>query len=58
VVFEDAHVGIEAGRAAGSRVIAVATTNPLDTLGKADLAVESLAAVTWPLFRGLFPVKD
>lgn len=54
VVFEDAHVGIEAGRAAGCRVIAVATTNPLDTLGKADLAVESLAAVTWDAFRALF----
>lgn len=53
VVFEDAHVGIEAGLAAGAKVIAVATTNPIESLGKADLAVASLQDVTWPLFRGL-----
>lgn len=58
VVFEDAHVGIEAGLAAGCKVIAVATTNPRETLGKADLAVESLDAVTWPRFRGLFRVNS
>ena len=54
VVFEDAHVGIEAGLAAGSRVIAVATTNPLHTLSKADLAVASLEDVDWDNFRALF----
>lgn len=54
VVFEDAHVGIEAGLAAGARVIAVATTNPLDDLGKAHLAVQSLAEVGWPAFTGVF----
>jgi len=53
VVFEDAHVGIEAGLAAGSKVVAVATTNPLDSLGRADLAVNSLAEVNWPVFRRL-----
>ena len=42
VVFEDAHVGIEAARRAGMRVIAVATTNALDALRKADMAVERL----------------
>jgi HAD superfamily hydrolase (TIGR01509 family) len=42
VVFEDAHVGIEAARRAGMRVIAVATTNRLDALGKADRAIERL----------------
>lgn len=42
VVFEDAHVGIEAAQRAGMRVIAVATTNPLSELGKADLAVDRL----------------
>jgi HAD superfamily hydrolase (TIGR01509 family) len=42
VVFEDAHVGIEAAHRAGMRVIAVATTNPLKDLGKADLAVSQL----------------
>jgi HAD superfamily hydrolase (TIGR01509 family) len=54
VVFEDAHVGIEAGLAAGAKVIAVATTNPIESLVNADLAVASLQDVTWPLFRGLF----
>ena len=42
VVFEDAHVGIQAARNAGMRVIAVATTNPLADLGDADLAVQRL----------------
>jgi HAD superfamily hydrolase (TIGR01509 family) len=41
-VFEDAHVGIEAAHRAGMRVIAVATTNALEDLGKADLAVRRL----------------
>jgi len=53
VVFEDALVGIEAGRAAGARVIAVATTNPIEALGGADLAVPSLATVTWETLRKL-----
>jgi beta-phosphoglucomutase-like phosphatase (HAD superfamily) len=42
VVFEDAHVGIAAAHRAGMRVIAVATTNPLEALGEADRAVERL----------------
>ncbi len=42
VVFEDAHVGIEAARSAGMKVVAVATTNPLAELGAADTAVERL----------------
>jgi HAD superfamily hydrolase (TIGR01509 family) len=42
VVFEDAHVGIEAAHRAGMRVIAVATTNPIEELGKADKAVKRL----------------
>lgn len=42
VVFEDAFVGIEAARAGGMRVIAVATTHPLSELGQADLAVSRL----------------
>jgi beta-phosphoglucomutase family hydrolase len=42
VVFEDAHVGIEAAHRAGMRVIAVATTNRIEELGEADRAVERL----------------
>lgn len=42
VVIEDAFVGIEAAHAGGMKCVAVATTNPLDALGAADLAVRSL----------------
>ena len=54
VVLEDAHVGIEAGLAAGARVVAVATTNPLEDLHKAHLAVRTLQELSWPTFAGLF----
>ena len=54
VVFEDAHVGIEAGLAAGARVIAVATTHPLAELSQANLAVDGLEQVSWECFSGLF----
>src|SRR5436190_13431220 len=39
VVFEDAHVGIEAARAGGMRVVAVATTHPPEELNVADRVV-------------------
>lgn len=42
VVFEDAHVGIEAGRAGGMKVIGVATTHPASELGVADRVVHRL----------------
>lgn len=58
VVFEDAHVGIEAGLAAGSKVIAVATTNDISALGRASVAVQSLEEVDWKLFSGLFGVFE
>jgi len=54
VVFEDAHVGIAAGRDAGAKVIAVATTHSVEELGMADAAVHSLLEVDWPLIDGLF----
>jgi beta-phosphoglucomutase family hydrolase len=46
VVFEDAHVGIEAGKRAGMRVVAVATTHPLASLTEADAALADLSGVT------------
>jgi len=46
VVFEDAHVGIEAARAGGMRVVAVATTHPLAELTAADCAVHRLDELT------------
>jgi beta-phosphoglucomutase len=42
VVFEDAHVGIEAARNAGMKVVGVATTHPIGDLSKADRAVHRL----------------
>ncbi|SRR5579862_1261564 len=42
VVFEDAHVGIEAAHRGGMKAVAVATTNPIEELGKAELAVHRL----------------
>lgn len=45
VVFEDAHVGIEAGLAAGMKVIAVATTHPLESLSDATVAFQDLTTV-------------
>jgi len=53
VVFEDAFVGIEAAHAGGMKCVAVATTNPLDQLGHADLAVASLREITVPRLRAL-----
>lgn len=46
IVIEDAHVGIAAAHAAGMKVLAVATTHPLDELGAADAAVVSLEEMT------------
>ncbi len=46
LVIEDAHVGIAAAHAAGMRVLAVATTHPIEELSDADAAVPSLAGVT------------
>ncbi len=46
VVFEDAHVGIEAGHAAGMKVVAVATTHLAAQLSTADLVVRRLDELT------------
>ncbi len=46
VVFEDAHVGIEAARAAGMKVVGVATTHPADSLQNADRVVGRLDELT------------
>jgi sugar-phosphatase len=46
VVIEDAPVGIEAARAAGMRVIAVATTHSPQALARADIVAHEIANVT------------
>lgn len=54
VVFEDAHVGVEAARAAGASVVAVCTTHPAESfLGKAGLIVGTLEEVTLDALRAL-----
>jgi mannitol-1-/sugar-/sorbitol-6-phosphatase len=45
IVFEDAPAGIQAGHAAGSRVIGVSTTFPVADLHEADCIVPSLANI-------------
>ncbi len=45
VVIEDAPVGVEGGKRAGMRVIAVATTNSAEALRDADAVVSSLASL-------------
>lgn len=45
VVFEDAIVGIQAGKAAGMKVVAVTTTNPASALHEADLIVDRLDTI-------------
>lgn len=54
LVIEDAHVGIEAAHRAAMRVLAVATTHPLDELTDADVAVSSLVDVTPMKLREVF----
>ena len=46
IVIEDAFAGIEAARRAAMKVVGVATTNPIESLGECDLAVDSLRGVT------------
>lgn len=46
VVFEDAHVGIEAANKAGMRVVGVATTHPAQSLTGADRVVARLDDLT------------
>lgn len=47
IVFEDSFQGLEAGRAAGCKVIGLSTTNPAESIrDKADLITPSLEALT------------
>jgi haloacid dehalogenase superfamily, subfamily IA, variant 3 with third motif having DD or ED len=44
-VLEDSPIGIDAGRAAGARVIALRTTHGDDALARADVIIDNLAAL-------------
>jgi beta-phosphoglucomutase-like phosphatase (HAD superfamily) len=57
VVIEDAHVGIDAGLAAGCRVLAVATTHPLESLAAAHRALPDLAGIGVADLERLFPTS-
>ena len=46
VVFEDAPVGIQAGKAGGMKVVAVATSHPAASLQQADLVLDGLQDAT------------
>ncbi len=46
VVFEDAHVGVEAALSAGMRVVAVTTTHAAESLTRATRVVESFHELT------------
>lgn len=53
VVCEDSPAGIAAGKAAGMKVLAVATSYPPQEIPEADRIVENLAAVTLADLRAL-----
>lgn len=54
VVFEDAHVGIEAARAAGMKIVALATTHSAESLHGADLVRDSLVGMKLADVEALF----
>jgi sugar-phosphatase len=54
VVFEDAHVGIEAAQRAGMKVVGVATTHAADKLTGADRVVHRLDELTVVELTGWF----
>lgn len=54
VVFEDSLAGVEAGKAAGMKVVAVTTTHPKDELNDADEVVSDFTSVTVERLNGLF----
>jgi len=53
IVIEDAFAGIQAARNAGMKCIAVGTTNPIEALGEANLAVNNLEELQLADFQNL-----
>jgi beta-phosphoglucomutase len=58
VVFEDALVGIEAAHRGGMKVVGVATTNPIEAIQNADLAVHQLDELSVDKLIALVQPKD
>ncbi len=54
VVIEDSLHGVEAAGRAGMKCIAVTTTHPAASLGRADLVMDSLESLTPEALQGLF----
>ena len=55
VVFEDSFNGLRAGRAAGGKVVALATTNPRESLeGLADDLIDSISEYNVEKMKALF----
>ena len=57
VVFEDTPAGVESGKAAGMRVIALTSTYPAAALSQADAVLESLVAVKASLENGMLRLE-
>jgi HAD superfamily hydrolase (TIGR01509 family) len=56
VVFEDAHVGVQAARSAGMRVVAVTTTHPAADFKDANLVVNQLDSIPHDIWDKWFPL--
>jgi len=52
IVLEDAPAGIQAGKSAGMRVVAVASTHPPEELAEADVVIPALAALKVSAYNG------
>jgi beta-phosphoglucomutase-like phosphatase (HAD superfamily) len=45
VVFEDSIAGVQSGKAAGMKVVALTTTHTKEELGEADLVIDDYRAI-------------
>ena len=54
MVIEDSEAGLQAAEAAGMKILAVATTNPPEKLGKAHIVLKDLTELDSEMVRGLF----
>jgi HAD superfamily hydrolase (TIGR01509 family) len=54
LVIEDSEPGLQAAEAAGMKILAVATTNPPEKLGKADIVLADLTELKSSMLEELF----